>query len=147
MSKKLIFLGGTVGNNKWRDKLITALRDKQVDVTQLFNPVVADWNEEAQKREEEAKRNASHVVYYLGSPEQDGNPLSAYSMVEATMALYEYDAADSCAEPLVVFDYNGIGGHAVKALRQTEKILRTRFPTQFAFDSLEKLINCLETLL
>lgn len=42
---KKVFLGGTTNNTNWRDDLIKKLK------IEYFNPVVDDWNEEAQERE------------------------------------------------------------------------------------------------
>jgi uncharacterized phage-like protein YoqJ len=139
---KLVFLGGTVGNNPWRVELIDRLIDRGVDVGCLFNPVVSNWNEEAQAREEDAKALADYMIFYLGSPEQDDNPISAYSMVEATMALY-----DAPKTTVVVFDHNGIEGHALKAVKQTEKVLRKRFPEACILGSLVDAIDWLESVL
>jgi len=86
--EKLVFLGGTSGNNDWRDNFILTLVSKGVSKEVLFNPVVKDWNEEAQTREEKAKKEATHLIFYIADPKQEGDPLSTYSMVEATMALY-----------------------------------------------------------
>ena len=101
--KKLVFLGGTCANNGWRDGLIAELVDLGISRECLFNPVVANWNEEAQANEEEAKANASHFVFYLADPNQPGNPLSYYSAIEATMALYDHPDTT-----VVVFDNEGI---------------------------------------
>ena len=119
----LIFLGGTAANNDWRTPFTAALIDAGVHPTAIFNPVVKDWNEAAQAREEAAKANATIHVYYIADPKQEGNPLSAYSMVEATMALYDHiDTA------VVVFDTTGMSGHPLKAMDQTRKVLSKRFP-------------------
>jgi hypothetical protein len=139
----LVFLGGTVGNNGWRNKLIAALKSRGIDTTQLFNPVVDNWDDNARRREEEAKRNATHVVYYLASPEQDTNPLSAYSMVEATMALYDKENDNDAGDPLVVFDFDGIGGHALKALKQTQNVLLNRFGAASIYSSFDELVDVL----
>ena len=40
-----VFLGGTCNNSNWRDKLLKNLK------MEYFNPVVENWNEEAQERE------------------------------------------------------------------------------------------------
>jgi len=131
---KLVFLGGTVGNNPWRTKFIQDLVSHGVEHSKLFNPVVADWTEEAQRREEVAKRNASHLMFYLGTPKMDGIPLSTYSMVEATMALY-----DRAEDTVVVFDPEGIDSvHSLKAYKQTEKVLRARFPNANIFSTLQE---------
>jgi hypothetical protein len=40
-----VFLGGMCNDSLWRERLIPTL---EID---YFNPVVEDWNEEAQERE------------------------------------------------------------------------------------------------
>lgn len=132
---KLVFLGGTAANNRWRESFIDAFVARGFPRDCLFNPVVTDWNEEAQRREEAAKAEASHLVFYIADPKQEGNPLSAYSMVEATMALY--DKAD---RTVVVFDTDGVSGHPLKAMRQAERVLRARFPDAHIFGSREDAI-------
>ena len=123
MSKKLVFLGGTAANNNWRESFTEALAVHGID-GYLFNPVVEDWKPEIHgPLEEEAKANASHLVFYIADPKQDGNPLSAYSMVEATMALY-----DKSEKSVVVFDTDGMSGHPLNAMNQTLKVLKSRFP-------------------
>ena len=125
---KLVFLGGTAANNEWRHGFMNRLVGRGVELKQLFNPVVKDWNAAAQAKEEAAKRDASYQIYYLAAPMQDGNPLSAYSMVEATMALY-----DKPKTTVIVFDTSGMEGHALKAMKQTEKVLRVRHPNAKIF--------------
>ena len=120
---RLVFLGGTAGNNAWREGFIERLINRGVGKECLFNPVVTDWNDEARIKEEAAKRDATHHLYYIASPKQDGNPLSAYSMVEATVALAKHPK-----NTVVVFDHEGMDGHAAKAMKQAEKVLRTEFP-------------------
>ncbi len=126
--KRLIFLGGTTAKNPWRDNFISELVKRGVPTDVLFNPVVANWDAEAQEREEAAKRDATHLVFYIASPMQEGNPLSAYSMVEATMALY-----DKPDRSVVVFDTTGMEGHPKKAMDQALKVLKARFPNEHIF--------------
>lgn len=57
MSK--VFLGGTCNDSTWRDRLMPML---EMD---YFNPVVDDWNDEAQAREEEEKANADFQLYVI----------------------------------------------------------------------------------
>jgi hypothetical protein len=135
---KLIFLGGTAGKNNWRDSFIDEAVRRGVERTSLFNPVVADWNEEAQKKEEEAKAAATSFVFYLADPMDGENHVSAYSMVEATMALY-----DNPDKTVVVFDHDAVVGHAAKAMKQAEKVLRTRFPMERIFSSRETALDWL----
>ena len=133
-----IFLGGTCGSNDWREGFIDSLVKRGVPEADLFNPVVKDWNAEAQAREEEAKDTATCLFFYLGSPEKGSKALSAYSMVEATMALY-----DKPERTVVVFDYTGIPDAARKSLEQTEQVLRTRFPDAAIVQGLEEAENLL----
>jgi hypothetical protein len=132
---KLAFLGGTVANNDWRSFLIQDLAARGIASDCLFDPVVKDWNEEAQAREEAAKRDASHLVFYIADPKQDGNPLSAYSMVEATMALY-----DKPERTTVVFDSAGMLGHPAKAMAQALRVLKARFPDANILGSYEEAV-------
>jgi hypothetical protein len=69
--KKKVFLGGTTNNSDWRDKLIKKLK---VD---YFNPVVKDWNEEAQKEEIKQRKTCDYVLYVI-TPKMEG----VYSIAE-----------------------------------------------------------------
>lgn len=135
---KLVFLGGTAANNNWRDGFIKALVGRGVSADALFNPVVKDWNDEAQRREEAAKAEASHLVFCVADPKQEGNPLSAYSMVEATMALY-----DKHDRTVVVFDTEGMSGHPLKAMNQALKVLKARFPEANIFGTPQEAVDWL----
>lgn len=44
-----VFLGETCNQSTWRDELLTMLDQDKV---KAFNPVVDDWNEEAQINED-----------------------------------------------------------------------------------------------
>jgi hypothetical protein len=118
---KLLFLGGTCGNNNWREGFTRRLLDGGVAEQAVFNPMVPEWNDAAQAAEEKAKAECSHLLFYLADPMNGGT--SAYSMVEATMALY-----DRPDVTVLVFDSAGMEGHALKALQQTQKVLQARFP-------------------
>lgn len=123
MSKKLIFLGGTCGKNNWREAFTALLVLRGVPEESIHNPVVKDWNEAAQAAEQKAKAEATHFLFYLADPMIPESKLPSYSMVEATMGLY-----DRPDKTVVVFDYSNLSGHAESALRRTEKDLRARFP-------------------
>jgi Nucleoside 2-deoxyribosyltransferase like len=71
MNKPKVFLGGTCNGSTWRDNLIPQLN---ID---YFNPVIADWNEEAQKREIAERENADFVLYVI-TPAMKG----VYSIAE-----------------------------------------------------------------
>ncbi len=84
----------------------------------FFDPVVDDWNDEAREREERAKAEADLLVFYAGDPRESGLPLSAFTLVEATLAV--------CRDPhrtLVVFDLDAVQGHARKVYAQTLELL------------------------
>src|SRR2546423_14768504 len=102
----MIFLGGTVGANNWRTEIvIPSLIERGVPAEILFNPVVEHWDKQAQEREDDAKRVADCLLYVLASPDPHGHTsnVSAYSLVEATMHLY--DALD---RTVVVLDTTGM---------------------------------------
>ena len=69
---KKVFLGGTTNNSNWRDELIKNLK------IEYFNPVVKDWNEEAQKREIKEHKECDFVLYVI-TPKMEG----VYSIAEA----------------------------------------------------------------
>jgi len=69
MSK--VFLGGTCNDSTWRDDLIPKLK---ID---YFNPVVDDWNEEAQQEEIKERKNSEYVLYVI-TPKMTG----VYSIAE-----------------------------------------------------------------
>lgn len=132
MKKGLVFLGGTCGNNNWRDGFIQRLTDRGVDPENLFNPVVPNWNEEAQKAEDAAKESSQYMLYYLGDPMEPENHVSFYSLAEGIMGLY-----DSRDRTIVVFDpAEGMPKHAVKAHQKACKDLKKRFPEALIFETL-----------
>lgn len=66
-----VFLGGTTNDSDWRTKLIPKLKVK------YFDPVVKDWNEEAQKLELEKRKTCDYVLYVI-TPKM----LGSYSVAE-----------------------------------------------------------------
>lgn len=62
-----LFLGGTCNDSKWREKFISII-DNKVD---YFNPVVDNWDEEAQEKEDIEKGMCSHFVYTI-TPKMTG---------------------------------------------------------------------------
>ncbi len=136
--EELVFLGGTSGNNNWRDHFIPILVSKGIKEEILFNPVVKDWNEEAQAREEKAKQEATHLIFYIADPKQEGNPLSTYSMVEATMALYDYPE-----RTVIIFDTEEMAGHPLKVMNQVFKVLKNRFSQANIFATEQEALDWL----
>lgn len=111
MSKK-VFLGGTCNGSLWRDDLIPSL---SID---YFNPVVENWDEEAQKREDFYKENSDLFVYVLTAASN-----SPYSIAEVV--------DDSNKRPTKVvfyFEENADRGvvftqHELKALKKIGQIV------------------------
>jgi len=64
-----LFLGGTCNESKWREELMPLLDGLNI---QYFNPVVDDWNEDAQKNEEHQKDHECTNHLYVITPEMTG---------------------------------------------------------------------------
>lgn len=137
----MIFLGGTIGANTWRtDIVIPALIARGIAEADLFNPVVEHWNEQAMKNEDAAKRTADYLLYVLASPDPHGSTanVSAYSIVEATMNLY-----DAAERTVVVLDTTGMAKHTMKAMTKAISDLRKRFPAAPIYDNYNDAIEYL----
>ena len=130
--KKIVFLGGTCGKNTWRNGLIERLIDQGVPAECLFNPVVEHWDEAAQKREDAMKADSSVLMLYmLADPMTDEGRLSFYSLLEATMGLY-----DAPERTIVVFDSTGMPSRSAKSNNKARVDLRKRFPNAPIFGTL-----------
>ncbi len=73
---KRIFLGGTCNNSKWRDDFIKIVDSKKLDLD-CFNPVVKNWNKEAQENEINERKNCNYCLYVI-TPKMTG----VYSIAE-----------------------------------------------------------------
>lgn len=73
-----VFLGGTCGDSTWRDEL-----EPQITGIDYFNPVVEDWDTDAQK-EEDRQKGICNIHLYGLTREQSG----AYSFFEIAYSLY-----------------------------------------------------------
>lgn len=129
----VIFLGGTVGVNHWRtERAIPLLTKLGVRPELIFDPVVEDWDEAAQANEDRVKREAGYLLYYITSPQTGDSDVSAYSLVEAVMALY-----DDQGRAYVVFETEGMSAHVAKAIHKAESDLCERFPHAAIYDDLD----------
>ena len=70
-----VFLGGTCNESIWRDELISLIGFS--NKLSLFNPVVEDWNKEAQEQEIIERENCDHCLYVI-TPKM----LGTYSIAE-----------------------------------------------------------------
>ena len=76
-----LFLGGTCNNSKWREELMPLLDGVNI---QYFNPVVDDWNEEAQENERHQKDQECSNHLYVITPEMTG-VFSIAEIMESTL--------------------------------------------------------------
>lgn len=74
MNIPTVFLGGTCGDSKWRGEIKKVLKSVGFG---WFDPVVADWNEEAQAEELKQRANCDICLYVI-TPEMKG----VYSIAE-----------------------------------------------------------------
>ena len=70
-----VFLGGTLNGSRWRDELIPKLK---ID---YFNPIVDNWDETAQSREEHEKESSDFLLFVI-TPLMEG----VYSIAEVVDA-------------------------------------------------------------
>ena len=79
--KGVIFLGGTCNDDPWREVVMENLDNAQVP---YFNPVVKDWNEEAQKKEDEFKANKDNIQLFVITNKMTG----VFSIAEVVHAAH-----------------------------------------------------------
>ena len=133
----VVFLGGTCGENNWRkERAIPFLAQLGVPGEAIFDPVVDDWNAEAQANEDRIKREAAILFFYIASPQTGDSDVSAYSLVEATMSLYEQPE-----RAIVVFDSVGMSAHVTKAIDKSARDLRERFGAGLVFTDLQQALR------
>ena len=110
--KRVVFLGGTCNNSKWREDLIPLLK---ID---YFNPVVEDWTPECQEEEIRQRNNCDYVLYVI-TPKMTGS----YSIAEVV--------DDSNKRPdktvfcfLESYEDKEFDKHQKKSLKQIEKMIK-----------------------
>ena len=130
-----VFLGGTCNGSTWRDELIPKLDPARVSA---FNPVVEDWNEQAQAEEDYHKENDDFTLYVL-TPEMTG----VYSVFEV--------AIDSCKRPgrvvaciLEERDGKTFEGQVAKNMKKIKKDLVKN--GTLVFDNLDQIAMFFNTL-
>lgn len=74
LRKKRIYLGGTWNESIWREEFIKLLN---IDKSTYFNPIVDNWNEEAQINEVLERANCDFCIYTI-TPKMAG----VYSIAE-----------------------------------------------------------------
>lgn len=143
MKKRLIYLDGVQHNNTWRDVLGWFLSNANIDLSQIHSPAMQVADAGLKDRNDQARANATDIIYYLGSTKQSGSPISHYWLLKATLALADRQRQ----HVIVVFDPDCISGFDLDVYIELEKMLRGRFPNATIFSSLSELVNyCLKEL-
>jgi len=136
-----VFLGGTCAGSKWREDLIRMLDTKRIG---YFDPVVPDWNAEAQAREVKERETCDYRLYWI-TPEMKG----VYSIAEVvddsnkrpTGTLFGFDVI-STVDPAVSMPIEQVkslaavgkmvvrnGGRWFKTLAEVAKYLNGKEPS------------------
>lgn len=129
MTKK-IFLGGTANNSTWREELTSLLDSNKIS---YFNPIVADWNEQAQQEEIRQRQTCDFVLYTITK-----EMLGFYAIAEVV--------DDSNKRPeKTIFCYleEGFGKHQVKSLQATARMVKENGAK--VFTSLEEVAEYLNS--
>lgn len=112
MNEKEVGLFGTCNDSQWREALIPLLNCK------YYNPVVKDWNEEAQKMELEKRQTCDFILYVI-TPKMTG----VYSIAEVV------DDSNKRPERTLFCvvendDNNEFNEHQLKSLKMTKNLVR-----------------------
>ena len=124
-----VFLGGTCNNSTWRDRLIKDLK------VPYFNPIVDNWDEEAQKKEDEQRKNAKFVLFVI-TPLMKG----VFSIAEVV------DCSNKRPETTIFCvlekdDDKEFDESEIKSLNQVKKMVEGNGAS--VFDSLSEIANFL----
>ncbi len=89
---KRLFLGGTCGENPWRDPYISTLTNAGVLPEQIFNPVLppGTWNDEAKAAEDAVKADPQAIMlFHLTDPRSTApKSISVYSYIQLLFSFY-----------------------------------------------------------
>ena len=129
MNNKEVGLFGTCNDSQWRESLIPLLNCK------YFNPVVKDWNEEAQKEELEKRQSCDFILYVI-TPKMTG----VYSIAEVV------DDSNKRPERTLFCivendDNNEFTESQLKSLQMTKNLIREN--NARVFDTLEDVADFL----
>lgn len=124
-----VFLGGTCNDSQWRETLIPMLK------CDYFNPVVKDWNEEAQALEIKKRQECDFILYVI-TPKMTG----VYSIAEVVDDSNKRPQATAFCI-LTEDDNNEFTEHQIKSLDMTKNMIRNN--NARVFDTLEDVANFL----
>lgn len=121
-----VFLGGTCNETAWREELIPML---QID---YFNPVVKDWNEEAQKEEEHQKNICGWQLYVI-TPAMTG----VFSIAEAV----DSSNKNPTGTVFCILDTEQFESFQQKSLKAVKELVKNN--GAFVVDSLKEVADIL----
>lgn len=106
-----VFLGGTANDSTWREFIMNNI------TMDYFNPIVDNWNEEAQQLEIEKRKSCDWLLYVI-TPKMTG----VYSIAEVV-----YDAVTKPHKTLFCVlefdDFNEFTEHQIKSLNMVKNMV------------------------
>lgn len=146
--KPVIFLGGTV-DDPWREEFIQCWKNllkedryKELKKIELFNPIVEDWDAEAQKKEEEVKATAMMNLFVI-TPNMKG----FFSIAECTESSHRTD----CMTVFAMYDkhkaFTSRDSHSFNATGNLIKKNGGYYVTAIGENSCEVLVKAIMELL
>lgn len=136
MRKIKINLGGTCGNSKWREKLISLLNDNII----YRNPVVSNWKyTEIERDNKQSKMKEYDYLVYVITPKQEG--------FTAIASLVDY--SNKVPEKVILCvlfsdEIEKFEGHKLESIKSVIDIVKDN--NCKIFDSLESIANYLNNL-
>lgn len=113
-----VFLGGTYNGEDWRSIIIPKLKGE------YFNPVVNDWDEDAQKREEKEKETCEIHLFYINKDMQ-----GIFSIAEAVDSSHRKDK-----QTLFIVNPTGLSKEQMKSFQATINLLNKKERTLAIFE-------------
>jgi hypothetical protein len=135
-SKKMnkVFLGGTCAETTWRKDLINKLNKDNID---FFNPVVDDWTEEAQKKENHEKEFECNIHFYCITKEMMG----VFSIAEVVDSVH-----NKFKKTILQVLPDGFGKFQLKSLKAVVDLINRRSGIAFIDNDLNKSAEILNNI-
>lgn len=118
-----VYLAGTCGNSKWRDKFVTLI-DEDV---RWFSPVKESWSHEVESENAKIKRDCKYILYVVTS--ETNGMLSIANMIDAVNK--------NPSRTLVCFLRDGFNDSQKISIEEIEMLVERNRGTYF--DSLESV--------
>jgi len=125
----MIFLGGTCNESTWRRSLKNSLDHRDI---KYFDPVVDDWNEEAQAKEDEIKACPTTINLFVITCQMTG----VFSIAEAV------DSSNKKPDLTVFcFQESGFKYGQLKSLYAVRKLIRQNGATVCSWNELVDVLR------